>query len=122
MKGSLLGISLALMLGAMNLAGCKQQEEEKPSHLLTIDQMIDITTDIQLIEAALNYRRNIGLDFIEARESYYTELFVKYEINRPVYDQNVIYCNRKPERMEFIYNEVLARLENLQNTAGSKVE
>jgi hypothetical protein len=120
MKASTLVFLITALIFVMLLGSCKQEDKSMHTYLLTEAQMIDITTDIQLIEAALNYRRNIGLEIVESRDLYYSQLFEKYDITPEVYDRNVIHYNRTPERMEYIYNEVLARLEALQKEVSSK--
>mgnify|MGYP001101236479 CR=1 FL=1 len=114
-------VYLLILIGSSFLS-CKQTEETKPEVLLTESQMIDVTTDIQLIEAALNYRRNIGLDFTDIRDVYYGHLFEKHGITAEIYQENVLFYNRTPARMESIYNEVLENLEALQAGLGDLTE
>jgi hypothetical protein len=87
----------------------------KPTVFLDEERMIEITTDIQLVEAALNYRRNIGQDFTNTKAEYYAELFERHDIDLEIYQENVDYYNQKPARMEKIYDAVLKNLNDLQS-------
>jgi hypothetical protein len=86
----------------------------KPEVLLSEERMIEITTDIQLVEAALNYRRNIGQDYTGTKVDYYAELFKRHGIDQQIYQANVEFYNRNPEQMEKIYDAVLLKLNDLQ--------
>lgn len=92
----------------------------KPEVFLSEDRMIEITTDIQLVEAALNYRRNIGQDFANTKAEYYAELFERHDIDLQIYQENVDYYNQKPARMENIYDAVLKNLNDLQTEESTE--
>lgn len=112
MRKYLVWLTLLTMASSM-LLGCKSDKQDMPEHLLTNDEMIEITTDIQLVEAALSYRRNLGLDFRNTRETYYSLLFEKHDITAKIYEDNLSYYNRNPQRMEKIYEAVLQNLEQI---------
>ncbi len=92
----------------------------RPDVFLSEDRMIEITTDIQLVEAALNYRRNIGQDFANTKAEYYAELFERHDIDLQIYQENVDYYNQKPARMEKIYDAVLKNLNDLQTEESAE--
>lgn len=102
---------ILILIAFCMLPGCKTETQGKPDPLLTKDEMIEITTDIQLVEAALSYRRNLGLDFRNTREEYYALLFEKHHITAKIYEDNLNYYNRNPQIMEDIYEAVLQNLE-----------
>lgn len=112
MRKYLVWFALLMMVTSM-FQGCKSDKREKPEHLLSKEEMIEITTDIQLVEAALSYRRNLGLDFRNIRETYYSLLFEKHDITAKIYEDNLTYYNQNPQRMEDIYEAVLQNLEQI---------
>lgn len=105
------------------LAACKGPSgKDRPELFLSLDKMVEVTTDIQLVEAALNYRRNIGQEYHGKREEYFALLFEKHGLSRHDYEENVVYYNRRPADMELIYDRVLQNLEALQRDLNSKEE
>jgi hypothetical protein len=91
-----------------------QPEVTVPEQLLSEDEMVLIITDIQLAEGALTYRRTRRVEQQGFRESAYKKIFSNYGITAKILNENVNYYNSDPERMELIYEKVLANLSRME--------
>ena len=102
--------------------GCKDKGV-LPERLLTEQEMIDIMTDVQIIEADINYRKTqetntdtVPIDYKALSQSYYTQLFDHYGITDSVFSQNMLYYTEHPAQLEKIMDSVLQRLVKGQAT------
>lgn len=98
-----------------------------PERLLTEREMIDVMTDVQIIEAEINYRKTqVGeedsqpLDFRSLTQSYYEQLYEHYGITDSIFSQNLRYYTERPELLEKIMDSVTQRL--LREQAAMRTE
>lgn len=109
--------SLALFL--VIVTGCvRKAEKNEPEVLLSEQQMINLLTDVQIIEADVNYLRSLGKDSSERNVSYYEQLFQHYGINEKIFSENMDYYTRNVVVMERIMDSVLYRLTQEQRQIG----
>ena len=88
-----------------------------PERLLTQEEMIDIMTDVQIIEADINYQKTKEREAEEApkdykglTQSYYDQLFEHYGITDSIFSQNMRYYTEHPDQLEKIMDSVTQRL------------
>ncbi|KWW24898.1 MAG: DUF4296 domain-containing protein [bacterium] len=94
-----------------------------PERLLTEQEMIDVMTDVQIIEADINFQKNqererdpydttavVAKDYVKITRSYYQQMFEHYGINDSIFTQNMRYYTERPEVLERIMDSVLQRL------------
>ena len=92
-----------------------------PERLLTEQEMIAVMTDVQIIEADINYRKNqereqndtlptTPIDFAALTRSYYDQLFEHHGITDSIFVQNMRYYTERPETLEKIMDSVMQRL------------
>ena len=86
-----------------------------PSRLLTEQEMIDIMTDVQIIEADMNYRKSNGKMIGDMPKEYYHQLFEHYGITDSIFDENLHYYTHDPAVMERIMDSVTERLVKEQS-------
>ena len=93
-----------------------------PERLFSEQEMIDIMTDVQIIEADINYRKtqdreadNAFKDYRQLTQSYYDQLFEHYGITDSIFSQNVRYYTEQPELLEKIMDSVFRRLTRMQS-------
>ncbi len=91
-----------------------QIEVEVPEHLLSESDMVSIITDVQLTEGALTYRRTLRIEQQGFRKSAYEQIFSTYGITAKILNDNFNYYNNDPEKMELIYEQVLAKLSRME--------
>ncbi len=82
--------------------------------------MIDILTDVQLIEGELNFRRSEGEDIQGRNNLYYNQLFEHYGITDSIFNENLRYYTEKPAILERITDSVYKRLVKEQEKLKTK--
>lgn len=97
-------------------------EVKVPEQLLSESEMVSILTDVQLVEAANIYRRTRRIEQGGFRESAYQHVFTNYGITAKVLNQNIDYYNNDPEKMELIYEQVLAKLSRMEGELNTEKE
>ena len=94
-----------------------------PKRLLTEQEMIDVMTDVQIIEADINSRKTEEIeqglpqkDYSQLTASYYDQLFAHYGITDSIFSQNMQYYTERPAVLERIMDSVTQRLVKAQST------
>ena len=99
---------------ALSVISCHRQETHVPEVLLSESQMIDIITDVQIIEADINSRKakgeNIGSDPVD----FYNQLFEHYGITDSIFSENMKYYTHDQAVLENIMDSVTNRLLKAQ--------
>ena len=112
-------ISLLFVL----VAACGHKDKGfMPERLLSEREMIDVMTDVQIIEADINYRKTQvrseePQDFRNLAKSYYEQLFEHYGITDSIFSQNIRYYSEHPAILEKIMDSVTQRLLCVQAEA-----
>ena len=107
------------------LVGCKDKGYV-PDHLLTEQEMIAIMTDVQIIEADINYQKtqerehkdsipSKPIDPVKLSRLYYDQLFEHYGITDSIFKQNIKYYSERPDVLEKIMDSVVQRLTKVQS-------
>ena len=94
-----------------------------PEQLLTEQEMVDIMTDVQIIEADINYQKScerelessdtievVPKDYVSISQEYYAQLFEHYGITDSIFEQNMRYYAEQPLVLEKIMDSVTQRL------------
>jgi len=94
-----------------------------PERLLSEQEMIAIMTDVQIIEADINYQKTqereqqendsvkiVPKDYVRMSRDYYTQLFEHYGITDSIFSQNLRYYTERPAVLEKIMDSVVQRL------------
>ena len=100
-----------------------------PERLLSEQEMITILTDVQIIEADINYQKSqerdqesndsikiIPKDYVKMSRNYYAQLFEHHGITDSIFNQNMRYYTRRPAELEKIMDSVTQRLTREQST------
>ena len=102
-----------------------------PERLLTEQEMIEIMTDVQIIEADINYQKSQErehkdsipskpVDPVKLSRLYYDQLFEHYGITDSIFAQNIHYYTEQPEVIERIMDSVVERLTQEQTTSSTQ--
>jgi hypothetical protein len=99
-----------------------------PERLLTEQEMIDVMTDVQIIEADLNYQKaqerevepndTVKVkqkDYVKLSRDYYSQLFEHYGITDSIFADNIRYYTERPAVLEKIMDSVMNRLTREQS-------
>ncbi len=114
------------------LYGCKDKGF-MPERLLDEQEMISIMTDVQVIEADINYQKTLERerdpkdttiiahkDYVKMSKDYYDQLFEHYGITDSIFSQNMKYYTEHPEVLERIMDSVVNRLTKEQSTSSNQ--
>ena len=103
--------SLVLLL-AVGLGSCGNKTKVNvPDPLLTEPQMVEVLSDVYVVEAILNQKKAQGQPCDSLTNTYYEQLFEHYGITDSILDANMDYYAHYPEILERIMDSVVNRLE-----------
>ena len=103
------------MFVVLSALSCNRQETPTPEVFLSEGQMIDIMTDVQIIEADINYRKSKGMDVDSIPILFYDQLFEHYGITDSIFRENMEYYTLFPATLESIMDSVTNRLLKAQS-------
>lgn len=114
MKNTILTILIGLLL-----TSCYTEIEETAGDgwqpTISKEKMIDILTDLQLIQSAMKYRENAGQNINELNIEYHQKIFNKYEISKAELDKNLEYYKSNIKEFDEIYEKVIENLSRLES-------
>lgn len=101
-------LSFALTLAlAMVIASCNNLNVKPPKDLLSEDRMVEIITDIEIIEGKLHFNNERNGNAEELKVSYYQQLYEHHNITKEQFIDNLNYYTQKPELLENIMTRVV---------------
>lgn len=106
------------MTALLFLTSCFKNKEETtaPSVVLTEKQMVDIITDVQIIEQAINYRQGKNVKTTNLKTKGFDAIFDHYGITDSIFFKNLDYYNSNPVIMKNIMDSVNAYFESEKTT------
>ena len=124
-------LSLIFILFVLVTACGHKDKGYMPERLLTEQEMIDIMTDVQIIEADINTQKSreyklsdsikiVPKDYVKLSQEYYSQLFEHYGITDSLFSQNIRYYTERPEVLERIMDSVVQRLTRKQSTSSAQ--
>ena len=102
------------MIAVLSVLSCDRQKNATPEGLLSESQMIDIMTDVQIIEADINSRRAKGMNTDSLSVAFYDQLFEHYGITDSIFSFNLKYYTQNLATLENIMDSVTNRLLKAQ--------
>ena len=109
-----LRIALVTLLLAGLCACGNKNKVAKPELFLDEQQMIDVMTDVYLVEAMLNVKKSQGLPMGALQNDYYEQVFSHYGITDSVFNANMRYYTHSPDVLERIMDSVMNRFVKAQ--------
>ncbi len=107
---------LFLLLGLL-LSGCYKVNKvtvKKPADLIPKEKMVDLVTQMQIIEGIVVYHRTRHPDYQNLRKAYYKVLFDRFHVTKEQVKASLDYYNSRGDEMAAIYGEVQKRLSAMQ--------
>ena len=93
-----------------------EKKKQAPSVLLSETQMVDVLTDVQIMEAAIGYKKNINQPTEYLKTIGYDTLFSHYGITDSIFKANMVYYyDVEPLTLIRIYDSVESRLARMKN-------
>ena len=112
---------LALFFLVSSCYNVNEVEVVTPTKMLTKMQMVEILTDMQIIEAGFSINKNLN-NGKELKPEYYSEVFEQHSVTLQQFKENIDYYHASPKVMEDIYELVLANLSKMKSEAITKKE
>jgi len=112
---SVLAILILLFLS------CNQRKEEIPN-ILNREQMVNILTDIQILEAKLNFEKKTVGEFERTTKKHYEAIFSKYNIRKEQFEESLFYYEQNIEELDNIYSDVIIKLNKIQSEVNRDIE
>ena len=116
-------LSIIILFFLLATACGSKEKSYIPERLLTEQEMIDVLTDVQIIEADINNQKTqekdqetedsvkiVPKDYVKMSREYYGQLFEHYDITDSILVQNIRYYADRPEALERIMDSVVQRL------------
>ena len=104
----ILALSVLLLLVSCN---DKQTKVTAPNVLLSEPQMVEIMTDVYVLENAISYRRGKGISTNNLKTKGYDAIFSHYGITDSVFFENMDFYNENPVIMKRIMDSVNANFQ-----------
>ena len=84
--------------------------------LLSETQMVDVLTDVQIMEAAIGYKKSINKPTEYLKTIGYDTLFSHYGITDSIFKANMVYYyDVEPLTLIRVYDSVESRLARMKN-------
>lgn len=102
--------------GIWLMAACTAPEDKRPDNLIDEDRMVDILTEIQVIEARTS-RLSLGStdSAYIAYKHQENQVFRKFKVDTAAYRKSYIFYSAHPADMEAIYEKITATLTKRLN-------
>ena len=107
------------------LASCyheNQDEVTKPDHFIPEEKMIVILTDLQLQEGIMNFKKMKNISIPGSGELIFDKILFENQVSYADLKENLDYYNSNPEKMEKMYEAVLARLTIMQGEVTAQAK
>ena len=98
----------------------KREKVTAPSVLLSEKEMVDVMTDVYIIENAINHRRGKNIKVTNLKSKGFDEVFSHYGINDSIFLVNLDYYNANPEKMKNVMDSVNKNFQRIQKELKSK--
>lgn len=107
---------IAMLLGS---TACNKKKQIKGNDYIEKDVLVEVIMDMHLMDGITNdmnyYRKFNPGDSIDI----YGPIFEKYDINREIYERTIKEYSKYPQLMDEVYDEVLMKLNLLQDRIES---
>ena len=105
---------ILLIVFVLCLSACKQKS--LPPDIWEKEKMIEFLVEAQLLEAKVSIKDLPRKQSDSLYACYYEELFACYNTTREIWKKNIEYYRDRPEEMDDIYKEIIARLTLIEST------
>lgn len=93
-----------------------EKKKQAPFVFLSETQMVDVLTDVQVMEAAIGYKKSINQPTEYLKTIGYDTLFSHYGITDSIFKANMVYYyDVEPLTLIRVYDSVEVRLARMKN-------
>lgn len=106
-----------IIISLFFLISCSSEKKKQaPTVLLTETQMVDVMTDVQIMEAMISFKKNNNQKTAYIKTVGYDTLFAHYGINDSIFKENLKYYNSfEPQTLIRVMDSVSTRLSKMNN-------
>jgi len=107
---------LFILIGFLLIfSACKNDHRsDKPENLISRDIMVQVLTDVHLIEASIKLNNERKLNKEEYAYYYYQYLYEKHNITEEDFNLSLDYYQQNVDTFDTIYVDVISELNRLQ--------
>lgn len=110
-------ITYLLILGL--LIACSNNDNSKPTDLMSEDEMINFLFDINIINSSRAYNNRSDLNYYNINDSF---LFDKHEIDSLKFTNSNLYYASNPKQYLKIYAKLEHRLKQLKDSLTNELD
>lgn len=92
------------------LVGCTGRPGVPSGSVLKKEKMIDVLTDIHLMDALLHEENSVRQDKLDKGLYLYPSILEKHQVTRTEVDSSLFYYNQYPKEFIAMYEEIIARM------------
>jgi hypothetical protein len=93
-----------------------EKKRQAPTVLLSETEMVAVITDVQIMEAAIGYKKSINQPTEYLKTIGYDTVFAHYGITDSIFKANLVYYyDVEPQTLIRIYDSVEAHLARMKN-------
>lgn len=93
-----------------------EKKKAAPIVLLSEQQMVDVLTDVEIMEGIIAYKKNANQKIAYLKNIGYDTLFAHYGITDSIFEENLMYYNEMhPYTLERVMDSVVSRLAKMKN-------
>lgn len=111
-------ISYPVLFLLMMFVACAPTSNEDevviPEDILQPEEMVEVLTDMQLVEGALMLKRSRGQAYKKDQEMYFNLVFEKHGITQAYFEESLGFYKQHLYKLDEIYNKVIKNLEELR--------
>ena len=105
-----------LVISCFFFSCSSEKKKQAPEVLLSEEQMVDVVTDVQIMEATISYKKNTNQKTAYLKTVGYDTLFSHYGITDSIFEENMKYYNDvEPQILIRIMDSVEVRLGRMKN-------
>ena len=97
-----------------------KEKIRKPSHFLKQNEMVEVSVDFRLTEAAIRQMAGYGEDTKKLSKYYYGKVLKKHHLSAKEYEENLVYYAKNPEKLHQVSSRVVARLTEIQTELSTQ--
>ena len=114
-------MKIYLSILACLLYACYNTEEKIPENILSEKVFSSVLKDIHLAEGAFELNKTKNMENAKATlANNYTSIYSKYKISAIDFENTLNYYAQHPEKLEYIYTNVLEKLTEERSTLNQQ--
>jgi hypothetical protein len=109
-----------IIIGIILISQSCKKKETIPEDIIGKELMVELLFDIHLAEAIYSCRYQLDLSGKNFSEDLYFSVCKKHGVDHELFEKSVFYYGKHPQIYEAIYDEVLNRLNELEDITKNK--